>query len=1142
MPILIYGNSRSHLQLICLHQVIELTLNDPKARSLLIVPEQTKMDVEQAYFRLSPTPGLMMADVLSFRRLSWRLLSEMGLQPKNPVDRVGRSMLIHRVLHQKRDQLHTFGHLVDKPGFVSQVGDVLGDLKRYHIDQEQLLDAAGKAKDQALKEKSKDLAEVLHGYEEALTLAGLTDAEDDLTRLSEVLKRLQEWPETDWPWPWSRLSWLKKAHVWVSGFGETRDFTPQEDAILGGLAALTAQLTVTVVADAVPADMYACEQGPDAYRAGRRTAYRLSQMWPSCRIQAEMTPLPEPSRQIQSVLRTGRAGKRAVGEPCSDEKGRLQCVQAASIDDELSWVAGEIRRLVQIEGYRYQDINVAACNLSAVTLRLRAVFREYGIPLFLDAERPLSGTPLMRYILGLLDIGLTGWTRTALMTYLRSGLTGLSSDVIDRLENAWLARGLFHKDRIFDDRLYQAGLLQTIHADPESEIVLDLENEESSTKAPITLENDVNELLRFRDQALLPARQVHSDLAEAESVFQKVSLLNHFLTEQNIPERIGQRVEQLVLAAEMDLAVLLVQSWNALEHILEQLVHISSDLPISLQLFRDTLAAGMDAASRGVIPSAIDQVQVGDLHRSMLRRPKVQFVVGATAADLPPALPPEGLLKDMDRQSLSELTGKRLPSSARDKVFVDAYVLETLFTQATDKLYVTTPDATAARVFHLLAQHQPDCLLILPKGQSLDDARLNAPTPAFRWLLQMKTRSGGKRICPKLEQMLKETGLQFPPRPERSFRVGMTTMSDLYTSPVVLSVSQLEQYAACPFSHLAGRLLSLQRRPEWRPERAETGILLHGILERALVTVHNELKAQVDSLPSLEGFWQRCLQEDWSDQIEFWLREEAEKNRLNRLFDAGLNASVAHRIRGIAKSSLYVLFDQFQKDSYVPVEFEWIFGPEKENALLLPTKERPVLLRGKIDRVDYRTDQDESSHPGFRVVDYKSSRRIVNDDALYHGLSLQLPLYLACYAKTHPDVKAEDAIWFTVNRPILLAKDRKKLKTGTLQQQVKQLQKPVGLQMQPDELQLLCQHAIKKAAQWAEQLLRGEFAAYPLRLPRRTLPCAYCDFSAFCRFDANRDPFHRPVKPPLILHEEERMTARETLLMLLRTENEGDHD
>ena len=56
----------------------------------------------------------MMAEVLSFRRLAWRLLGEIGRQPRQTVDAIGQGMLIHKTLSRYRSDLHSFGHLADR--------------------------------------------------------------------------------------------------------------------------------------------------------------------------------------------------------------------------------------------------------------------------------------------------------------------------------------------------------------------------------------------------------------------------------------------------------------------------------------------------------------------------------------------------------------------------------------------------------------------------------------------------------------------------------------------------------------------------------------------------------------------------------------------------------------------------------------------------------------------------------------------------------------------------------------------------------------------------------------------------------------------------------------------------------------------
>jgi ATP-dependent helicase/nuclease subunit B len=1138
MPTLIYGTRRSLLKTACLKQAVDLTAHDLNKRALLIVPEQTKMAMEQAWLELSAAPGLMLAEVLSFRRLAWRLLGEVGRQPLNPIDQVGRAMLIHRVLHKEQSRLHAFASLAGKPGFVNQIAAVLGDLKRYRISEAQLLLAADQVGDKALRTKSQDLARVLAGYDEALGETGLTDAEDDLNRLADVLQQLAGMPEQDWPWPLSRLRWLCRTQVWITGFGELRDFTPQEDAVIAGLSAIVEHLTLTVAADAVPADKAALDHGADAYVAGRKTAWRLQGLLPGLKLIALDRPVTGLPAQIISLLRTGHLPEQQTAAEQQDGPAcRLHLVQAGSTDDELTWVAGEIRRLVQLEEYRYRDVTIAVSDLPGMTPRLRAVFREYGIPLFMDMERPLSGTPFMRYVLGLLDTGLSDWTRQPLMSCLRSGICALSADEVDRLENAWLARGLFRKDRLFADRFYREYDLPTEDpavADDPVDQESDARQPEPSAETAIT-----DELLALRDRALAPLRQVLDALEDAPDVKTKVAVLRRFLVNEGIPDRIDRRVGLLLAADEMDVAVVLAQSWNALGRVLDQLLQLSPDLPASLQQFRDLLAAGMDAAASGVIPSAIDQVSVGDLNRSMLRQSRILFLVGASAANIPPPLPPEGLLKDPDRQMLSRLMGLQLPSNARDKAFADAFVLETLLTRPSDLLYLTAPDAAVSHLFGMLADQYPDCFSCLPAYPDRTDARINAPGPAFRWLLAAgKSPDGDESAWPDLVRLLAAAGFLQPDRLDLAEQISEGTLLTFYQEPVILSVSQLEKYAGCPFSHLAERLLALRRRPEWKPELTETGTLLHGILELALQAVSRELLQipEADRQALLSDFWQGWLQRDHAALVDNWLRMTAKDNQLTRLFDAGLNASIGRRVRQTAQSSLSVIFSNFCDEPYVPVDFEWTFGPETENPLcLMSDGPRTIWLRGKIDRVDRRLDPDCGS---FRIIDYKSGSRTVDYDALYHGLALQLPVYLAAYARAHPGTEPEDAAWFTVNRPILTIKDNRTLQQDRLHNELLKAQKPVSLQLDPPVLEQLCHHSLQRAAAIARELLSGRFPVRPARIAGRRPPCDFCDYMAFCHFDPRKGHWHRLEKMAAENPPGSRLSGRQIFLKLMQEEAE----
>lgn len=228
---LIFGMDANTLVARCLTDIHQRTIDYPDQRAFLIVPERAKVQMERQYMETTGTDGLMMAEVLSFRRLAHRLLDEAGQLPASPLDAFGRRMLIYRVLKENSDRFRSFGHLADRSGFIDQTESVIGDLKRHGIRATQLM-AVAQAMDTAkpLRDKCHDLAILLDGFDKALTDRSLADGDDDLNRLAELLERMANPPlGSDALTMDTRLLSrpLGKIHVTVTGFGFTRDFTPQ---------------------------------------------------------------------------------------------------------------------------------------------------------------------------------------------------------------------------------------------------------------------------------------------------------------------------------------------------------------------------------------------------------------------------------------------------------------------------------------------------------------------------------------------------------------------------------------------------------------------------------------------------------------------------------------------------------------------------------------------------------------------------------------------------------------------------------------------------------------------------------------------------------------------------------------------------
>jgi ATP-dependent helicase/nuclease subunit B len=337
---------------------------------------------------------------------------------------------------------------------------------------------------------------------------------------------------------------------------------------------------------------------------------------------------------------------------------------------------------------------------------------------------------------------------------------------------------------------------------------------------------------------------------------------------------------------------------------------------------------------------------------------------------------------------------------------------------------------------------------------------------------------------------------------------------DLYGQPVMLSVSRLERYALCPFQHLSDHLLRLQDRPVWAPQTAETGIVLHGIMELAIDRLRQEVSA-VDPADSaaLLSLWQSWLQRDLEMPVRAWMDEVIRRDGLDRFLDHGLQASVGRRIRKTALSSIRAVLNHYQDQGcdtdqpFLPVILEWVFGVAGP-LLSVPVADGSWMhLRGKVDRIDERLAPEGRQ---FRIIDYKSGNKRVDYEDLYQGLALQMPIYLAAYRQANPGVQAADAAYLHLSHPIATLSAGESTDPAAIQAKLLKAQDLRGMNLSSDDLTRLCDHALQQAARYAADMLRGAFPASPCKKPGGRPACDFCTYQALCGFDQRNNAYRRP--------------------------------
>ena len=192
--------------------------------------------------------------------------------------------------------------------------------------------------------------------------------------------------------------------------------------------------------------------------------------------------------------------------------------------------------------------------------------------------------------------------------------------------------------------------------------------------------------------------------------------------------------------------------------------------------------------------------------------------------------------------------------------------------------------------------------------------------------------------------------------------LGSRVAKELFLDPKRVSVTRLERFASCAYAHFLNYGLRLLEREKYGFEAMDLGNIAHQALERFAHKVEEE------------GLDWVTMPEEKREQL---IDESVEESILDYgntvLFSSARNEYMIHRIKQLINRSVWALTQQMAAGDFVPSGCEFKFGS------------------GKIDRID--TCEDENA-VYVKVTDYKTGRKAFDITAFYHGLQMQLPVYL----------------------------------------------------------------------------------------------------------------------------------------------------
>ena len=129
----IMGNSGAGKSRYAYQKILAEAMRHPEKTYLIIVPEQFTMQTQRQLVDLSENKAIMNIDVLSFKRLAYRVFDELGITNLTVLEETGKNLVLRKLAAQEADKLGIIGRNLNRIGYISEVKSLLSELVQYNI-------------------------------------------------------------------------------------------------------------------------------------------------------------------------------------------------------------------------------------------------------------------------------------------------------------------------------------------------------------------------------------------------------------------------------------------------------------------------------------------------------------------------------------------------------------------------------------------------------------------------------------------------------------------------------------------------------------------------------------------------------------------------------------------------------------------------------------------------------------------------------------------------------------------------------------------------------------------------------------------------------------------------------------------------
>ena len=1086
------GSGKSHY---LYQKVTEESIGNPDKDYIVLVPEQFTMQTQKDLVMASPRKGILNVDVLSFNRLAYRIFEETGEKDHVILDDVGKNFVLRKIAGDCEPELKILGSNLKKMGYISEMKSVISEFAQYDVQVKDLDEMLNQMDEHTnFYYKLRDMKVVYQNFQDFLREKYIT-GEEVLELLCEAV-------------PNSKI--LTGSTVVLDGF---TGFTPIQNKLLKALLKVCDKVMVTVTMDQ--------RENPFVYQHPYQLFALSKQMVTSLMeiAKEEKVVIEDPVYLYQKPVYRFKENNalgfleshlfRYTKEHYEGYSDSVQIWCAKNPQEEIDWVAQTIRRIVREKKYRYSDIAVITSDQTSYVNHIEKIFDKYEIPVFMDHKRSILLNSFVEYLRSLLAMAEQNFTYESVFRYLRTGLAGFEHDEIDILENYVVALGI---------RGYSKWQEKWIR------------------RTRNMIEEDLAEVNRIREKFITQIETVVEVLKRRnKTVYEVTKAIHDFFLKEEIQQRVKEYElyfgEQGELALEKEYA----QVYRIVIELFDKFVELLGEERISMKEYCELLDAGLEQAKVGIIPPSVDQVVVGDVERTRLKDIKVILFVGVNDVFIPGNTNKGGIISEHDRDKFSE-NGLALAPGSKEKTFIQKFYLYLMLTKPTEQMILlyskSSAEGNSLRPAYLVA----DLLKMFPQMKvrevqhDLSRQELTEKSGVAFLVEGLQNHQEG------LSEEWQELYTWYKKNPDWAERINRMveaaffenpkdmlsteTAKKLYGEVLDNSVTRLERFSACAYSHFLTYGLRLKERDVYQFQAVDLGNLFHGALERFAKKMEIEgctwtTITDVQKEAFIENSVEECIV-DYGNTI---------------LYSSARNEYVITRLKRMMRRTVWALAKQLAKSSFTPSGYEVVFGES------IPLDELGRMrLHGKIDRVDVCED-DENVY--IKIMDYKTGTKAFDLGELCYGLQMQLVLYMDAAMTqeqrkhTGKQVVPAGIFYYQIKDPVVdKVNDAEKVERAILKELrpdgvVNASKNVIDLMEQPsdgvytsipvsfnkdgslskksqvlteEEFKLIAEFAKHQAKETGKKILQGNIDVAPYELGEHT-GCDYCPYHAVCGFE-----------------------------------------